>query len=614
MANKTSDRELSRSDRLLLRKYTQYLVPTMITYAALSLNEFVDSMLVSNLLDSDAMAIVTLGMPLMLLMSAAYALLGNGGSTVYAMAVGRRDHNTAGMSLTGACIAALIVGLLIMLPGMLFSHQLASFLCHEQRLLADYETYQRVLLLSAPLEVMILTFATFLPSAGYPGYSTAVNVIANVVNIAMDYVYIRIAGMGVEGAAWATLTGYIAAAVFIVILMAAGKVRIYISRHIRESMSTIRETMELGRPDATNQIGLSVQFAVCNRMAAAYAGANGVVAFSLCQQANSVMSIFIGAILGTAVTLMAALHGQADYRGESDVLRTSMIGQFAVSLVGTLLMFIFAPQAAALYNIKEAGQLAMAVHALRIYSLLFIPRDGVVVYYRYLKIIGLSRYSTVLSALDSFALIIPVAWIMTGIFGINGLWYTFPISSCILLGLTLVCNAVYERKSGGRLKGIFLNETGVGDRGEVVLDATILDDPDDISLLSMKFHRICQQKGLSKFDALRASMALEEAAVFVANRNKHGIYADVLVRLIGSDVEIDCRTLGDRFDPNSADEGDIEENVLMLKGIVTEIENEYILGMNSTRIIVKGRDQRQDDPEASGSNGKGQKKQVSSDM
>ena len=52
----------------------------------------------------------------------------------------------------------------------------------------------------------------------------------------------------------------------------------------------------------------------------------------------------------------------------------------------------------------------------------------------------------------------------------------------------------------------------------------------------------------------------------------------------------------------------------MLKGIVTEIENEYILGMNSTRIIVKGRDQRQDDPEASGSNGKGQKKQVSSDM
>ena len=66
-----------RSNRLLFRRFSQYLVPTMITYAALSLNEFVDSMLVSNLLGSDAMAIVNLGMPVMLVMSAAYSLLGS---------------------------------------------------------------------------------------------------------------------------------------------------------------------------------------------------------------------------------------------------------------------------------------------------------------------------------------------------------------------------------------------------------------------------------------------------------------------------------------------------------------------------------------------------------
>ena len=65
-----------RSDRLLRKKYTQYLIPAMITYAALSLNEFVDSMLVSNLLDSDAMGVINLGLPVVLVMSAAYAMLG----------------------------------------------------------------------------------------------------------------------------------------------------------------------------------------------------------------------------------------------------------------------------------------------------------------------------------------------------------------------------------------------------------------------------------------------------------------------------------------------------------------------------------------------------------
>ncbi len=46
------EKAYSRSDRLLRKKFFQYLLPTMITYAALSLNEFVDSMFVSNLLDS----------------------------------------------------------------------------------------------------------------------------------------------------------------------------------------------------------------------------------------------------------------------------------------------------------------------------------------------------------------------------------------------------------------------------------------------------------------------------------------------------------------------------------------------------------------------------------
>ena len=55
-----------RSNRLMIKRYRQYLFPAMITYAALSLNEFVDSMLVSNLLGSDAMAVVSLGMPVML--------------------------------------------------------------------------------------------------------------------------------------------------------------------------------------------------------------------------------------------------------------------------------------------------------------------------------------------------------------------------------------------------------------------------------------------------------------------------------------------------------------------------------------------------------------------
>lgn len=68
----------------------------------MSLNEFADSMLVSNLLGSGAMAVVGLGMPVMLAMAGVYSLLGSGGATVYGISVGKRDNETAGKSLTAA--------------------------------------------------------------------------------------------------------------------------------------------------------------------------------------------------------------------------------------------------------------------------------------------------------------------------------------------------------------------------------------------------------------------------------------------------------------------------------------------------------------------------------
>ena len=586
MAEAKQEKTLVRSNQVLFKKFSQYLIPTMITYAALSLNEFVDSMLVSNMLGPDAMAIVGLGAPIMLIMAAIYSLLGSGGSTVYAIAIGKRDHDSAGKSLTCSMVASLGIGVLLMLIGLAFGSPLARILCKDQVLLAPFETYMRVLFLSAPLVITILTMASFLPSAGYPGFSTAVNVIANVFNIAMDVIFIKVFHTGVEGAAWATLVGYVLAAIVVVAAFASGKIKIYISRRIGESFGLLKEIFNLGRPDSMNQIGLSIQFAVCNRIASVVGGANGVVALSLCLQSSSLMSVFVGAVIGSAVPIISVLHGQRDYSGEAGILKTSMISQLVVSVAGMIFFMIFAPQAAALYNIKEAGQLALAVFAFRIYALMYIPRDAVIVYYRYLKVIGLSRYSTVLSALDSFAAIVPVAWILAKLFGIKGLFWAFPVASALLLIIMVVCNRRYEKQSAGKLKTLMLYEHDV--EAKPLLDATISNDPHDISGISEKVQELCEESGVDMRAAMRAALAVEEIAVYVANKKRASTYADVLVRLNQGNVEIDFRSLGDAFDPLHDEEGDIEENLRMLRGVTSSIETEYLLGMNSTRIVIEG--------------------------
>ena len=591
--NTTEWKDPVRTNRLLRQKYAQYIVPAVITYAALSLNEFVDSMLVSNLLGSEAMAIVSLGSPIVFVCSALYSLLGNGGSNVYALSLGRRDHNAAGKSLTASAVTALAAGLLILIVGLLFCDSLADILCTSEALRPEFGSYLYVLMLSAPLVILILTVTMFLPAAGHPGASTAVNVIANVLNIIMDYVYIRIFHMGVEGAAWATLTGYICGAIFMAVLILSKRVKLYYSRDIKGSLPSLKDITTYGRPDFINQIGLSLQYAVCNRLAIAYAGANGVVAYSLCLQAGSVLSIFACAVIGTSVTLLAVLHGQQDYKGESQVLSTALLNQVVISAIGLVLAMLFAAKIAGFYNIVEAEQLALSVEAFRIYALLFIPRYVVVIYYNYLKVIGFKRYPSIISALDSFALIIPCAWILTKIFGIVGLWWTFPIVPIILIIAMLIVNKKCADASGGKLIWPLLFEREVDGDIVPILDVTISRDTKDFAYVSMKVQEMCEEHGFSKTDAIKAGLAVEELAVYVANRKSQGTYADVLVRLIHGDVEIDYRCIGEFFDPTADEKGDIAENVKILRSIASSIENEYVMGMNSTRIIIEDRSKQE---------------------
>lgn len=577
---------MGRNNKLLFKKFLQFLVPTMITYAALSLNEFVDSMLVSRLLGSEAMAIVGLGQPAMLAMVAAYVLLGSGGATVYAISLGRRDHDTAGRSVTAAMAVALAAGAVFWVLGTVCFGPLSRLLCRDATLLPGFAVYLRVLLLSAPLLIPILTFVSFLPSAGHPTFATAVNVTANVINLVMDYVYIRKFGMGVEGVAWATLTGYACATVMVAAAVAIKKVQLYVSRRIAASFAAMKDIVDQGKPDALTQIGIALQFAACNGMAAALAGAGGVVAFSLCIQCNSIMCVFLAALVGSAVPLIAVLHGQRDYQGEAGILKVAMVGQFLIAVTGVAVFELFAPQFAALYNITAPQQAALAIQALRFYALMYLARSTVTVYFRYLKVIGLTRYATWMSALDSFVAIVPMAWLLTRLFGIVGLWAAFPVTAVVLLAVMVMRNRHYAATSGGKLQGLLLFEHD--EEAQPVLDVTITRDARDIVGLSQKLQAICEESGMDRTRAIHAALAVEEMGVYAANKKRQDTYMDVLVRLYKGNVEIDVRSLGAPFDPLADDEGDVAENVRLLRSVASSIETEYALGMNDTRIIIAG--------------------------
>ena len=108
-----------RTENVVNRVYIRYMIPAMLSAIGISLSEFADSMVVSQLLSSDAFAIINLGAPIALLVSMIYSITGIGGSLLFAESLGKKDKRSAENYFTISSTLALLIGMLlfVLAPG-----------------------------------------------------------------------------------------------------------------------------------------------------------------------------------------------------------------------------------------------------------------------------------------------------------------------------------------------------------------------------------------------------------------------------------------------------------------------------------------------------------------
>lgn len=561
----------------------QYLIPAMLTTAAFSLSEFVDSMILANILNSDAMAIIQLGSPVILICATAYILIGNGGSTLYSICLGERDIEKAGGYFGVSVASSAIIGLILTIIGFTFFEPLSHVMCKDPELYDDFVTFFRALLWSVPFLIIIMSTVCFLAPAGAPQLATVVNVVANVVNIAMDYVYIRFFGMGVEGAAYATLTGYLVGGVILIFALFGKKADIKRRKLTREDISLFPNIVKTGSSFSATQLGYAIKIAFCNSIAAFHAGAAGVVGFSLCIQSLSIVSIFLAAVIESASPILGMLHGQKDYLGEKMVLRRALILQGVLSVLCTGFFNLFADVFASFYDITDGERLMVAVTALSIFSLIYLVRGFYIVFMKYLQIIGLKLYALLISVADGFVIIIPLSMIMSRSMGIKGLWWSFPINTGVVFAACMIANIIITSRHKDKYTGLLLDLKPGNEK--VLLDVTIMrSDDHDISTLSERFQRICEENGMEKMKAVHASLLLEEMTVYLKDHIKKDGYVDILVKGHDDYISLDFRSTGASIDPNDKSENDFRENIKLLKGLAREITCNYVMGMNNISV------------------------------
>ncbi|CAK7063885.1 MAG: hypothetical protein EUB_00664 [Eubacterium sp.] len=578
-----------RKGNIIEQQFMKFFFPTVLMTMALSLSTVVDGIIVGNILGPDALAAVNLVLPITLLFNSVYVLVGVGGATLYSVALGKREKEYAKQLFTLSVLAMALVSAVIFVLGLFICRPLAEILtANAQNLTELVFDYMRVVMLAAPFLILAPGLVYFLRSTGEVKLASSVLIIANVVNLTLDVVYIVFLKTGIGGAALATGTGYLVG-LFVALFGIYRAKELRFCRVPDNKLKTLIQIMSTGLPMTINTALNFFRLTCINAIVMVYLGSNGVTAFSVCTSCLSIVSMFVGGSAQTMIPLLGTLYGERDIEGVRFTIRK------AIAITGTatlILLFFFETipvQITSLFGVTDPVQISIAVEAIRIYAislpfmgLLFI---SICVY----QVMGYQSLSSVVAFLEGFAIVVPAAWILSKIFGAVGIWAAFPVGEI----LTIICIFIYTktvRKKNPNASGFFLIEK---ERDETMLDVTLSQEAAQVVGLSDAAIRFCIDNGIDKTTAGRVGVVLEEMAVNTIEnqpenrRKKKKQYIDIRLILEDEAISIIFKDNGYPMDPLKTRETQNQfSNLAVAEAVSSDIAYDYILGMNCSVVKI----------------------------
>ncbi|MCX4304510.1 MAG: MATE family efflux transporter [Acetatifactor sp.] len=420
-------------DRLLITMS----LPMMISMLVQALYNIVDSIFVSRI-NEYALRAVSLAFPIQSLMIAVAVGTGVGINAFLSRTLGEKDFKKANTIAVNGIFIELVSYVIFVLVGIFVSRPFFA----SQTVIPEVREYGVVYLTvccCASIGIfMQITFERLLQSTGRTMYTMITQGVGAVINLILDPILIfglfGLPGLGVAGAAAATVIGQIAAAVLAVVLNLKANRELHISfRGFRPDMGLIGNIYKVGVPSIVMQAIGSVMTYGMNLILEAFGAAQTVFGVYFKLQSFIFMPIF--GLNNGMVPIIAYNFGAGSRERVVKTIKSSIAYAVGIMLVGLAVMEAFPAQLIGLFN-ASPELLEIGVPALRIICLSFCFAGYCIVVGSVFQALGNGVYSMIVSIARQLCVLLPVAWLFSLSGNVDLIWWSFPIAELVSLGLS----------------------------------------------------------------------------------------------------------------------------------------------------------------------------------
>lgn len=425
-----------------------FALPMLVGNVFQQLYTTVDSVIVGQGVGKEALAAVGASFPIVFLMISLVMGITMGASVVLSQFFGARDFESLRRTRDTTYIFLFAASIAVTFIGLAASGPILRAVRVPDEIYEPAKQYLEIMFIGMVFLFGYNTVSAVLRGLGDSKHPLYFLIIATVVNIVLDLVFVLVFGWGIAGAAWATVISQgLSFIIGVAYMQRSGHEYLRTDlRRMRFDRGLFRTVLKIGLPSGIQQSLVSLGFVALTRIVnpfgtsvvAGYTAANRLDTFASMPAMNISMALatFVGQNLGAGKPERVK-HG----------FRSALAVSTLLSVTVAAVMVVFRQPLISIFS-TDPEVIRIGSEYLVIVSVFYPVFSGMFITGGVLRGAGDTMIQMLFSLLALWIIRIPLSAVLSGVLGTQGIWWGIPAGW--IVGLT--ANFLYYRSGRWKTK------------------------------------------------------------------------------------------------------------------------------------------------------------------
>lgn len=429
------------------REFFRYMAFSVLGTLGVSCYILADTYFVSKGMGTNGIAALNLAIPVYNFIYGVGIMLGMGGATKFSLCKSQGRQKESDQVYTHTIYLAAFFSAFFVLLGLFCPNRLAALLGADSDTLQMTTTYLRWLLLFAPAFILNNVLLCFVRNDDDPQLAMMAMVTGSLANILLDYIFIFPMELGIFGAVFASgLSPIISIVIMLPHWIPKKNTFHFVKTRLRAGV--VKQELSLGFPSLVTQLSTGIVMIVFNGIILRLKGNTGVAAYGVIANISLVVAAVYNGIAQGVQPLISRYYGVSSRKQVQTLLRYAMATMLFISGAVYLALFIYAQPVAAIFNSERNPELQqIAVEGIKLYFLSNVFVGFNIILATYFTSVDYALPAHILSVIRGFFLIIPMAFLLSALWGMTGVWLAYPLTE--MLAAVLGCVLYLRSKKSG---------------------------------------------------------------------------------------------------------------------------------------------------------------------